>query len=137
LIFKIFLTILPLILFVLLTNYDVFAQESELTCPRGEVIVVRTTDPNPICIDNATAHRWVQLKIAEILSVSIKEEPITEFEYESITDDLSRAQSNLVTISGGEITKPIVFQTFSQPEPSNKSRYIPSFYDLGLARIHS
>jgi len=132
LIFKIFLTILPLILFVFLTNYDVSAQEIDLECPKNEVVVVRTTNPNQICVDESTAHRWVQIKIAEIVDESIKE-PITEFEYESITDDLSRAQSYLVTISGGELTKPIIFQTFSQPEPGNKSRYIPSFYDLGLA----
>jgi len=132
LIFKIFLTIFPLILFALLTNYDVSAQEIDLECPKNEVVVVRTTNPNPICVDKATANRWVQYKIAEIVDESIKDETITEFEYTSITDDLSRAQSYLVTLSGGELTKPMTFQTFSQVKQGDKSHYISSFYDLGL-----
>lgn len=148
-IFKILLTIIPLITFVfLINNYDVSAQEIDLECPKNEVVVVRTTNPNPICIDESTAERWVVLGIAEIIGET-KEKPITEeeivpeikesaeetipeFQYTSIPNDLSRAQSSLVTISGGELTEPITIQTFSRIEPGDKPHYIASFYDLGF-----
>jgi len=129
LIFKIFLIILPLILFVFLTNYDAFAQETDLQCPEGKVAVVRITNPNPICVTETTAQRWAQMKI---IHVEVADTTITDFQYTSITDDLSRAQSYLITLSNGEFTEPITFQTFSQVEPGGKSKYIPSFYDLGL-----
>ena len=148
-IFKILLTIIPLITFVfLIHNYDVSAQEIDLECPKNEVVVVRTTNPNPICIDESTAERWVVLGIAEIIGET-KEKPITEeeivpeikesaeetipeFQYPSIPNDLSRAQSSLVTISGGELTEPITIQTFPKIEPGDKPHYIASFYDLGF-----
>ena len=44
-----------------------FANAEGITCPAGEVEVVRVTNPNPICIDQNTAQRWVQLGIAEIV----------------------------------------------------------------------
>jgi len=43
-----------------------FAQE-ELDCPFGKVTVQRNTNPNPVCINENTANRWVQLGIAEIV----------------------------------------------------------------------
>jgi len=149
LIFKILLTIIPLITFVfLINNYDVSAQDIDLECPKNEVVVVRTTNPNPICIDESTAERWVVLGIAEIIGETKEkqiteeeivpeieespEETIPEFQYPSIPNDLSRAQSALVTISGGELTEPITIQTFSKIEPGDKPHYIASFYDLGF-----
>jgi len=149
LIFKILLTIIPLITFVfLINNYDVSAQEIDLECPKNEVVVVRTTNPNPICIDESTAERWVVLGIAEIIGETKEkqiteeeiipgieesaEETIPEFQYPSIPNDLSRAQSYLVTISGGELTEPITIQTFSKIEPGDQPNYITSFYDLGF-----
>ena len=148
-IFKILLTIIPLITFVfLINNYDVSAQEIDLECPKNEVVVVRTTNPNPICIDESTAERWVVLGIAEIIGETKEkqiteeeivpeieesaEETIPEFQYPSIPNDLSRAQSYLVTISGGELTEPITIQTFSKIEPGDQPNYITSFYDLGF-----
>ncbi len=134
-------------LFSFSINYfeEVFAEE-ELVCPVGEVVVIRVNNPKPICIDQNTAQRWTQLGITEIVGEPIKEEteeivPEIEespedtmpgFQYPSIPDDISRAQSYLVTISGGELTESITFQTFSKVEPGDKSNYISSFHDLGL-----
>jgi len=147
LIFKILLTIILLITFVfLINNYDVSAQEIDLECPKNEVVVVRTTNPNPICVDKSTAERWIELGIVETVGELIEEETeetvpeieespeetIPEFQYPSIPNDLSRAQSYLVTISGGELTEPITFQTFSKIEPGDQPNYISSFYDLGF-----
>jgi hypothetical protein len=147
--FKILLTIIPLITFVFLINdFDVSAQEIDLQCPKNEVVVVRTTNPNPICIDESTAERLVELGLAEIIGetkekqlteeeiipeiIESAEETIPEFQYPSIPNDLSRAQSSLVTISGGELTGPITIQTFSKIEPGEQPKYITSFYDLGF-----
>ncbi len=79
-IFKILLTIIPLITFVfLINNYDVSAQEIDLECPKNEVVVVRTSNQNPICIVESTAHRWVALGLAEIIGET-KEKETTEEE---------------------------------------------------------
>ncbi|MCH6586196.1 MAG: hypothetical protein IH792_04125 [Thaumarchaeota archaeon] len=150
---KTILAVIPLIVFVFLTNYDVSAQEIDFECSKNEVVVVRITNPNLICVNESTAHRWVALEIAEIIGETKEkettgeeiipeieespEETMPEFQYTSIPDDLSRAQSYLVTISGGEFTEPITFQTFSNVEQGDKSHYISSFYDLGLATYFS
>jgi len=143
---KYLITILPLIVLVFVSNYDAFAQEIDIECPKNEVVVVRTTNPNPVCVDKSTAERWVGLKIAEIVGEQIEEKPeelvqeieesfeetIRELDKPYIPSDLSRAQSYLVTISGGELTKPVTFQTFARVDPGDKSHYIASFHDLGL-----
>ncbi len=59
--------IIPLILSIGITPTLPFSFAEELTCPVGEVEVVRVTNPNPICIEQSTAERWVQLGIAEIV----------------------------------------------------------------------
>jgi len=62
------LAIIPLILSIGITHALPFSYaEEELVCPAGEVEVVRVTNPNPICIEQNTAQRWVQLGIAEIV----------------------------------------------------------------------
>jgi len=124
---------------------EVFAEE-ELVCQVGEVAVIRVNNPKPICIDQNTAQKWVQLGIIEIVGESIEEETkeivpeleesledtMPEFRYTSIPDDFSRAQNALVTISGGDLTKPVTFQTFSKIEPGEQQKYITSFSDLGF-----
>ena len=143
----IFVFVAIIFLFSFSINYfeEVFAEE-ELVCPVGEVAVIRVNNPKPICIDQNTAQRWAQLGITEIVGEPIEEETeeivpeieespedaMPEFQYASIPDDTSRAQSYLVTISGGELTESITFQTFSKVEPGDKSNYISSFHDLGL-----
>jgi len=59
--------IIPLILTIGITPALPFSYGEEIICPDGEVEVVRVTNPNPICIDQSTAERWVQLGIAEIV----------------------------------------------------------------------
>ena len=62
------LVILPLFTIGIFANYDNFANAAEeLVCMDGEVTVVRVTNSNPICIDENTANRWVQLGIATIV----------------------------------------------------------------------
>ena len=51
----------------------------ELFCPPGEVEVVRSTNPNSICIDQDTADRWESLGIATIIG-----EPVPEIKSEPI-----------------------------------------------------
>ncbi len=48
------------------------AEEIELQCMSGEVVVIRVTNPNPICIDQNTAERWSQLGIAEIVGEPVE-----------------------------------------------------------------
>jgi len=57
--------LIPLILSIGITP-AVFADDS-LVCVSGEVTLVRTTNPKPICVDESTANRWVQLGMAEII----------------------------------------------------------------------
>jgi len=53
------LLIVPLFTMALVANYDSFASaQEELHCPSGEVAFVRTTNPNPICLDQTTAMKW-------------------------------------------------------------------------------
>ncbi len=145
-IFKILLTIIPLILFVLLTNYDVSAQEIDLECPKNEGVVVRTTNPNPICVDQITAQRWAELGITEIVGELAEEKAIeasviaqkekNEKEGPIVTspsfDESNTAQSYIVRIFGGEFESPLIFKTFSRVEPGDTPHYIKSFHDLGL-----
>jgi len=60
------LAILPLFTISVLVSYE-YASAQELACPQGEVTLVRASDPNPICIKESTANRWVQLGIATIV----------------------------------------------------------------------
>jgi len=59
-----------------------FSYSEELTCPLGEVELVRVTNPKSICIDQDTALRWNQLGIAEILGEIVTvikvEKPVQE-----------------------------------------------------------
>jgi len=145
---KLLYVIFPLILLIFLTNgNDVSAQEIDLDCPKNEVVVVRTTNPNPICISDITAQRWVSLELAEIIDQSEEtkiiqetlpetdepsEDIIPEIQHPFVPDDFSRAQNYLVTVSGGDLTGPIIFQTFSKIEPGEQQKYITSFSDLGF-----
>ena len=62
------LVILPLFTIGIFANYDHFANAAEeIDCLSGEVTVVRATNPDPICVDEDTANRWVQLGIATII----------------------------------------------------------------------
>ncbi len=139
----IFVFVAIIFLFSFSINYfeEVFAEE-ELVCPVGEVAVIRVNYPKPICVDQNTAQRWVQLGIIEIVGELIEEETeeippeivesFEEIRHPYVPDDFSRAQNSLVTISGGELTESITFQTFSKIEPGEQQKYITSFSDLGF-----
>jgi len=139
----IFVFVAIIFLFSFSINYleEVFAEE-ELVCPVGEVTVIRANYPKPICIDQNTAQKWVQLGIIEIVGEPIEEETeeippeivesFEEIRHPYVPDDFSRAQNYLVTISGGDLTEPITFQTFSKIEPGEQQKYITSFSDLGF-----
>ena len=129
----------------------------ELICPSGEVEVVRVSNPESICIAQDTAQRWDQLGIAVIIgdvmliteeekstnekfvpkNIETQEEIVPTFQHPPLPDDASRAQYYLVTISGGDLVEPIIFQTFSKVEPGDKPHYISSFHELGLDTFFS
>ncbi len=57
---------------------------------------------------------------------------ILSYDYEGVPDDLSRAQSYLVTFSNGNFTEPLTIQTFAKVEPGDGPHIIPSFYEERL-----
>jgi len=65
---KIIITLFSLFTLVLTADYfeNTFADDS-LVCVGGDVTLVRINNSKPICVDESTADRWVQLGIAEIL----------------------------------------------------------------------
>lgn len=134
-----------MLVFVFLINgNDISALEIDLECPENKVVVVRTTNPNPICVFDTTAERWIQLGLAEIIRESIIDEPAPvstqkekyeksllvelnpSFEFDKV------ANSYIVTLSGGELENSLTFETFTRFEPGDTSHYVKSFYDLGF-----
>jgi len=72
---SLFLALIPIILSIGITSVIPFTNaEVELKCMGGEVTVVRVTNPDPICVNEITANRWVQLGIAEIIAETMEEE---------------------------------------------------------------
>jgi len=57
---------------------------------------------------------------------------VLDYRYDYIPDDLSRAQSYLVTFSNGDFTEPLTLQTFSKVEPGDGPHIIPSFRQEGF-----
>lgn len=57
---------------------------------------------------------------------------ISAHHYENIPDELSRAHSYLVTFSNGELTEPLVIQTFSKVDPGDAPHILPTFQELGF-----
>jgi len=154
--------LIPLILLIFASNHA-YAIDFDLECPENKVVIVRTTNPDPICVYDDTAQRWVEMGIAEFVNTlpeetvdplpeeivdAIPEEEtidtipeeitetlpeddgdnlaavlgflssmISDIHYDNIPDDLSRAQSYLVTFSNGEFTEPLTIQTFNKVQP--------------------
>jgi len=146
-----------------------YAIDYDLECPENKIVVVRTTNPNPVCVYDTTAERWVGLGIAEFIdNTSINDEEIlheektaddipeekiidnisddltlpeilgsfaeaiSDFHYDNIPDELSRAQSYLVTFSNGDFTEPLTIQTFSKVDPGDGSHILTSFQESGF-----
>ena len=97
---KAILAIIPLIAMVFITTYNdnVFSEEDDLQCPAGEVVVVRTTNPNPICVEESTAHKWVRYGMATIVEsftsdeVEEARETMTGEEFEAIAEEKMEEQ---------------------------------------------
>jgi hypothetical protein len=62
---------------------------------------------------------------------------ISDIHYDNIPDELSRAQSYLVTFSNGELTEPLTIQTFNKVQPGDGAHIIPSFRQSGLDTFFS
>ncbi len=77
------LTIIPIILSIGIIPSISFVdalqdKDSETQCREGQVLVFRTIANNFVCVSEATAERWVELGIAEIVSDVAEEESIEE-----------------------------------------------------------
>ena len=77
------LTLIPLILSIGIIPSISFVdalqgKDSETQCREGLVLVFRTIANNFVCVSEATAERWVQLGIAEIVSNVAEEESMDE-----------------------------------------------------------
>jgi hypothetical protein len=160
--------ILPLIFLTFVSSYA-YAIDYDLDCPENKVVIVRTTNPNPICVYHATAQHWIGMGIAEYVETlpketvdaipeetvnAIPEEPvddssvdggdnlaellgffssmISEVHYDNVPDELSRAQSYLVTFSNGEFTEPLTIQTFNKVQPGDGAHLVSALSELGL-----
>jgi len=62
---------------------------------------------------------------------------ISDIHYDNIPDELSRAQSYLVTFSNGEFTEPITIQTFNKVQPGEGDKLIPSLQQSGFYSFFS
>jgi len=168
--------ILPLVFLTFFAN-NVFALDYDLECPENKIIIIRTTNPDPICVYHDTAQRWIGMRIAEFVETlpeenivdtiheetvetlpediteTLPEEPtetlsgdgdnlaevlgffssmISDIHYDNIPDELSRAQSYLITFSNGEFTEPLTIQTFSKVQPGDGAHLRPSLQESGL-----
>jgi hypothetical protein len=74
--------ILPLILLVFVSN-SAYAIDYDLDCPENKVVIVRTTNPNPICVYHATAQHWIGMGIAEYVD-DIPEETVDAIPEETV-----------------------------------------------------
>ncbi len=85
------LTLIPLILSIgIIPNISfvdaIQGKDSETQCREGLVLVFRTIANNFVCVSEATAERWVQLGIAEIVSDVAEEESMDESMDESMEE---------------------------------------------------
>ena len=57
---------------------NAFAIDADLECPEDKVKIIRTTNPDPICVFDTTAQRWVGMGIAEFFEKQIEEKLVEE-----------------------------------------------------------
>ena len=156
---------LSLIFLIFVSNYA-YAIDYDLECPENKVVIVRTTNPDPICVYDDTAQRWVGMGIAEFIDTTPEEmvetlpeemvetlpnktgdnlasvmgflsSMISDVHYDNVPDELSRAQSYLVTFSNGEFTEPLTIQTFNKVQPGDGAHLIPSLQKSGFDTFFS
>jgi hypothetical protein len=162
---KLLYVIFPLIFIIIFSN-NAYAIDLDLECPVNKVVVIRTTNPDPICVYDTTAQSWVRMGIAKYVDTTPEETVetlpketvetlpkgdgnnladmmgfvsslISDFHYDNIPDDLSRAQSYLVTFSNGEFEEPLTIQTFSKVQPGEGDLLSPSFQESGFDTFFS
>jgi len=106
---SLFLALIPIILSIGIIPVIPFANaEVELKCMSGEVTVVRVTNPDPICVNETTANRWVQLGIAEIIAETMEEEKmevtveekVTVGEVELMEEEMAMKPHEWITVTG-------------------------------------
>lgn len=166
---------LPLIFLTFASSYA-YAIDYDLECPENKVVIIRITNPDPVCVYDTTAERWVGLGIAEFIDTITEEETvdtipeeetidtipeaivetlpeddgdnlatvlgffssmISDVHYDNIPDDLSRAQSYLVTFSNGEFEEPLTIQTFNKVQPGEGDHIGPSLRESGFDTFFS
>jgi hypothetical protein len=73
---KSILAIIPLIAIMFITTYNdnAFSEDIDLECQVGDVAVVRTTNPTPICVNEDTANKWVEYGLATIVAGASSDE---------------------------------------------------------------
>jgi hypothetical protein len=91
---KAILAIIPLIavMFIATYNDNAFSEEIDLECQAGEVTVVRTTNPNPICVNEDTANKWVEYGLATIVAGASSDE-VEETPAEESIDEVPAEES--------------------------------------------
>ncbi len=107
--YRILIAIIPLILSIGIFAVLPFtiAEEIELQCMSGEVVVIRVTNPNPICVEQSTAERWSQLGIAEIVGepVKVMEEVMEEEMMETdVGIEIIETRSGTITLDHDYLT---------------------------------
>jgi len=96
---SLFLALIPIILSIGIAPVIPFTNaEVELQCMGGEVPVVRVTNPDPICVNEITANRWVQLGIAEIITEPMEEEKMEEAMEEEKMEEAMEEEKMEVTV---------------------------------------
>ena len=58
------------LIFIMLFSNNAYAIDLDLECPVNKVVVIRTTNPDPICVYDTTAQNWVRMGIAEFIDTT-------------------------------------------------------------------
>ena len=98
------LLIIPLFTMALVANYNSFASaQEELICPSGEVAFVRTTNPNPVCIDSNTAMKWEGYGMGEIVGEASEPEEAPATPQQNAIDLIMEKIANGEKLSTSEV----------------------------------
>ena len=100
-VFSLFVIFLSLIIISPFTNQDADGQE-ELICMDGEIPVQRGTNSNPICIEESTAKRWVELGIATYYEVQPEEQEKIKEDKPTAEEEFEKEKQELEEISEQE-----------------------------------
>ena len=106
---KIFLVLIPFILSIGLVFPFSYAVDYDLECPENKVVIVRTTNPNPICVYDSTAQRWVEMGMAEFVTSPsiddiVKEKIIDDMPKEILVGDIPVDSATLPDLANSKIS---------------------------------